>query len=114
MSTLQTNTAFTKLKVLRLFNNTKYSDATIIIHHKTLPVHKPIICIQSAYFDKAFQEGFVEGSSGVLTFNDDSGAAYWRIFEYLYTGDYSDDLSNNFEGKVALTTHTLNLLIETR
>ncbi|KAF2181491.1 hypothetical protein K469DRAFT_589178 [Zopfia rhizophila CBS 207.26] len=80
-----------------MFNNTKYSDATILIHNVTLPVHKPVICIQSAYFEKAFQEAFVEGSSGVLTFNDGSGAAHWRVFEYLYTGDYSDDLSNDFE-----------------
>jgi len=73
----------------------------ILIHGVTLPVHKSIICIQSVYFEKAFQEAFVEGSSGVLTFNDGSGAAYWRVFEYLYTGDYSDDLVNDFQGKVA-------------
>jgi hypothetical protein len=83
-----------------MFNTTQYSDATILIHDVTLPVHKSVICIQSAYFEKAFQEeGFVEGSSGVLTFNDGSGAAHWRVFEYLYTGDYPDDLSNDFEGK---------------
>jgi hypothetical protein len=39
-------------------------------------------------------------SSGVLTFDNDSGAAHWRVFEYLYTGDYSDDLSHDFEGTV--------------
>jgi len=88
--------------MLRLFKNTKFSDASIIIYEKTLPVHKSVICTQSAYFEKAFQEGFNEGSSRVLTFNDGSGAAHWRIFEYLYTGDYSDDLSNDFEGKGAL------------
>jgi hypothetical protein len=54
--------------------------------------HKSIICTQSAYFEKAFQGSFIEGNSSVLTFSDGSGAAYWRIFEYLYTGDYSDDL----------------------
>ncbi|KAF3030363.1 Maltose acetyltransferase [Didymella heteroderae] len=70
--------------------------------NKILPVHKTIMCIQSAYFEKAFQEDFVEGISGVLTFNDNSATAYWRIFEYLYTGDYSDDLSNDFDDDSAL------------
>ena len=59
--------------------------------------------MQSAYFEKAFQESFAEGSSGELRFNDGSGAAHWRVLEYLYTGDYSDDISSHFEGKVTLT-----------
>ena len=33
------------------------------------------------------------------------------MFEYLYTGDYLDNLLNNLEGKVALTTYRLNVLI---
>jgi hypothetical protein len=82
----------------------------ILIHGVKLPVHKSIICTQSLYFENAFQEAFVEGSSGVLKFNDGSGAAYWRVLEYLYTGDYSDDLSDNFQGEVALIVPTLGAL----
>jgi len=100
--------------LLRLFNNTKYSDARILIRDVTLPVHKSVICIQSEYFEKAFQESFVEGSSGELRFNDGSGAAHWRILEYMYIGDYSDDLSSNFEGKVALIGNSPSVLIGTR
>jgi hypothetical protein len=100
---------------IRLFTNMKHSDATVLIYEKPLPVHKSVICTQSAYFEKVFEEKrFVEGSAGVLTFNNGSGAAHWRIFEYLYTGDYSDDLSNDFEGEVALITHALNFLTATR
>ena len=91
--------------LLSLFNNTKYSDAIIIIHDIVLPVHKSVICTQSLYFEKAFQESFVEGSSGELRFNDGSGAAHWRVLEYLYTGDYSDDISSHFEGKMTLTEY---------
>jgi hypothetical protein len=83
-----------------MFEDAKYSDATVVIHGKELPVHRSVICTQSAYFEKAFQKVFDEGNSGVLTFNDDSAAAHWRVFEYLYTGDYSDDLSHYFEGTV--------------
>ncbi|KAF2006466.1 hypothetical protein P154DRAFT_422103 [Amniculicola lignicola CBS 123094] len=81
-----------------MFNDTRYSDATVVIHGKKLPVHKSVICTQSEYFEKVFQKAFTEGSSGVLTFNNDSGAAHWRVFEYLYTGDYSDNISQDFEG----------------
>jgi hypothetical protein len=83
-----------------MFNDKKYSDATVVIHGRQLPVHKSVICTQSEYFEKAFLDGFIEGSSGVLKFDNDSGAAHWRVFEYLYTGDYSDDLSHDFEGTV--------------
>jgi hypothetical protein len=96
-----------------LFNNTKYSDAEIHIQGVIVPVHKSVICTQSEYFEKAFQMAFNEGSSGILTFNDGSGAAYWKILEYLYTGDYSDDLSN-FEGKINLTNNVLSVLTATR
>lgn len=74
----------------------------VVIQGKKLPVHKSVICTQSEYFEKAFQDAFVEGSSGVLTFDNGSGAAHWRVFEYLYTGDYSDDLSHDFEDDPAL------------
>lgn len=91
-----------------------YSDARILIHDVTLPVHRSVICVQSAYFEKTFQESFVEGSSGVLIFNDGSEAAHWRVLGHLYTGDYSDDLRNNFEGRLPLTGTTLGFLIATK
>jgi hypothetical protein len=86
-----------------LFNDTRYSDATVLINGITLPVHKSVICTQSEYFEKAFQYAFVEGSSGVLTFNNGSEAAHWRVFEYLYTGGYSDELSHVSEGTDSVT-----------
>jgi hypothetical protein len=100
--------------MLRLFNNAEYSDATIRIHDKILPIHKTIITTQSAYFRNAFRAEFVEGSTGLLTFNDGSGAAYWRVFEYLYTGNYPDDLANDFEGEEVLATHVFKFLTITR
>ncbi|KAJ6276571.1 hypothetical protein J3E71DRAFT_187155 [Bipolaris maydis] len=89
-------------KIARMFNDTRYSDATVVIYGKNLPIHKSVVCTQSKYLEKAFQDSFVEGSSGVLTFNNDSEAAYWRVFEYLYTGDYPDDLLHDIEDDPAL------------
>jgi len=76
----------------RMFNNTYLSDATVFIHGVTLPVHLFIICTQSDYFKNAFLK-FAEGSTRTMQFKEGSGAAYWRVFEYLYTGNYSDELS---------------------
>ncbi|KAF2676859.1 hypothetical protein K458DRAFT_396581 [Lentithecium fluviatile CBS 122367] len=82
--------------IAQVFDDAKYSDAKIVIHGVVLPVHKSVICTQSEYFQKAFQSAFVEGDLGILTFNEGSGAAYWRVFEYLYTVRYSDHLPKDF------------------
>jgi hypothetical protein len=97
-----------------MFNDIRNSDATVVINGIKLPVHKSVICTQCEYFEKAFQETFAEGSSGVLTFNNESGAAHWRVFEYLYTGDYSDNLPQDFEGAVEPVTSPLYFLTATR
>jgi len=97
-----------------MFNDATYSDATAIIQANELPVHRSIICTQSEYFEKAFQEAFVEGCSGVLKLDNRSGAAHWRVFEYLYTGDYSEDLSHHFNGSLESMTYALTSLISTR
>ncbi|KAH7119537.1 hypothetical protein B0J11DRAFT_590431 [Dendryphion nanum] len=94
--------------IARMFNDVKYSDTTVCIYEVELPVQKSVICTQSEYFDKAFKERFIEGNSGRISFKEDSGAAYWRVFEYLYTGDYSEEMSTNkFEGKLAAMPCTL-------
>lgn len=98
----------------RLFNNTRYSDARILIRDVIPPVHKSFICIQSEYFTKVFQESFAEGSSVERRFNDGSRAAYWKVLEYMYTSSYSDNTPSNFEGKVALTDNFHDVVIGTR
>lgn len=50
----------------------------------------------------------------MLIFNDGSEAAHWRVLGHLYTGDYSDDLRNNFEGRLPLTGTALGFLIATK
>lgn len=83
-----------------LFNSSKYSDATVHIQNVALLVHKSVLCTQSKYFEKAFKEGFKEGETNTITFKKGSAATHWRVFEYLYTGTYSDTLNHgDFEGK---------------
>ena len=91
-----------------MFNNEKYSDATIRIHDATLHAHQLVISIQSKYLEKVIQERLVEGSSVILNFQEESGPAYWRVFEYLYTGDYLDHLSTSeLEGRYATRNYPL-------
>jgi hypothetical protein len=76
-----------------MFNKQDYSDVTIVIHGSKLYAHRFVICVQSHYFAKAFNEKtFLEGHTGEIRFDDGSALAHWRVFEYLYTGNYTDNL----------------------
>lgn len=51
----------------------------------------------------------------MLSFKEGSGAAYWRVFEYLYTGTYKEDLSTmDFEGKLSTAMYTSGFLTASR
>ncbi|KAI1005185.1 hypothetical protein K3495_g3032 [Podosphaera aphanis] len=79
-----------------LLNNPKDSDVTIRIAGVDIYAHQSVICTQSEYFKKAFgrgSRGFAEASTKTIEFKEGSSAAYWRVLEYLYTGDYSYQLS---------------------
>ncbi|KAI0999909.1 hypothetical protein K3495_g8289 [Podosphaera aphanis] len=84
--------------VTQLFNNRLYSDIKVSIQGEVLNAHRFVIC-QCDYFKKAFQNDgariFAEGQSNSIEFNDGSAAAYWRVFEYLYKGWYSENACNN-------------------
>ncbi|KAI0995650.1 hypothetical protein K3495_g12530 [Podosphaera aphanis] len=85
-----------RASISRFFNNPKYSDITIKIYDTVFHAHRNVICGQSEYFEKALQEGsqkFLEAETKTIEFKEGSGAAHWRVFEYLYTGNYSDELS---------------------
>lgn len=85
--------------ILSLFNQATYSDITILIRNVTLPAHRLIISLQSSYFEDTYSDAFAQ-DKGILEFQQGSGIAYWRVFEYLYTGDYSDEATNkDLEGK---------------
>jgi BTB/POZ domain len=82
-------------KQISLFNDAEYSDVTIFIgKSKTkLPAHSLVLCIRSPYFADALKGEFVEGKTREFTYAEDSPHALWRVFQYIYTGDYSDEAS---------------------
>lgn len=78
-----------------MFKQAQFSDISIFIHGKALPAHQFVVCIQSKFFENAFREdNFAEGETKTMSLDAATEAAYWRVFEYMYTGDYPDQLTN--------------------
>lgn len=73
-----------------MFNQEMSSDATILIQDILLPIHQLVVCLQSPYLSDALNESSNSTGTRSLTFREGSAIAHWRVFEYLYTGDYSD------------------------
>lgn len=75
--------------IAKLFNNPDHADIKIYIGKYELPAHSVVLAIQSKFFQKALSENFKEGKDKEFHFNEGSMHAYWRVFQYMYTGDYS-------------------------
>lgn len=99
-----------------MFNKEDYSDVTVLIQGTKLYAHRFVICVQSQFFANAFQgKKFIEGERGEIKFDEGSALAHWRVFEYLYTGSYSDNLKvKGLEGKDLSVTTFLSHLLQLR
>ncbi|OAL42711.1 hypothetical protein IQ07DRAFT_525636, partial [Pyrenochaeta sp. DS3sAY3a] len=87
------------------FNQATHSDVTILIQGVSLPAHRFVICPQSSYLEEACQQTFSKDER-IIKCEQGSGAAYWRVFEYLYTGDYSDsEKADKFPDDDKLSKH---------
>lgn len=53
--------------------------------------HYAVLGVRTPYFDKAKEHGFKEGETNEYRFPDHSAHALWRVLQYFYTGDYSDE-----------------------
>ncbi|KAL5362044.1 hypothetical protein BJX96DRAFT_166365 [Aspergillus floccosus] len=73
--------------------NNRFSDITIVCRDKVFPAHRVVVCPQSDYFARACEGGFKE-SSGNIEISDTEPILIEKTLQYLYTGDYSPDLSN--------------------
>ena len=50
-----------------------------------------MLASQSEYFSTALRNGFQEPKIKRFEYQEGSLQAYWRVFQYMYTGSYSDD-----------------------
>ncbi|KAG9249985.1 BTB/POZ domain-containing protein [Emericellopsis atlantica] len=76
---------------VRAFNNRGLSDVNVHLGTFELPAHSLALVAQSEYFEKILGSECKEGLSREITFSEGSLQAYWRVFEYLYTEEYSED-----------------------
>ena len=50
-----------------------------------------MLASQSKYFKKALESPMKEGIEKKFEFSEGSMHAHWRLFEYIYKGEYSHD-----------------------
>ncbi|KAI0173168.1 BTB/POZ domain-containing protein [Hypoxylon sp. FL1284] len=80
--------------IAKLFNNPEHADTKIYIGAFELPAHRLILAVQSPFFEKALNGNFQESKTNSFRFVEGSAHAHWRVFEYMYTGSYSEEPRN--------------------
>lgn len=83
--------------IAKSFDSPNYADLTIHIGELKLPAHSLVLVTQSEYFRAALSGNFLEGKTKELRFEEGSVHAHWRVFEYVYTGNYSEDSHQAFD-----------------
>ncbi|KAI1502474.1 hypothetical protein F5X99DRAFT_156131 [Biscogniauxia marginata] len=76
--------------IANLFNNPEYADTKIYIGSFELPAHGLVLAVQSPFFKKSLGGNFQESKTKQFRFTEGSAHAHWRVFEYMYTGNYSE------------------------
>ncbi|KAL7622552.1 hypothetical protein AAE478_008059 [Parahypoxylon ruwenzoriense] len=85
--------------IAKLFNNPEHADTKVYIGSVELPAHEVVLAIQSPFFKKALIGSFQESRTKEFRFADGSAHAHWRVFEYMYTGDYSEEANKLLDVK---------------
>ncbi|GKU08016.1 speckle-type poz protein [Fusarium langsethiae] len=71
-----------------LFDESAYSDLTIVCGDDCYKVHKAIVCPRSEFFASACNGPFQEGDSGVIHLPEDDPLAMKMMIHYFYHLDY--------------------------
>ncbi|KAH7248163.1 hypothetical protein B0J15DRAFT_449434 [Fusarium solani] len=80
--------------IAKLFTSGQFADVTIHLGDEfVLSGHSCILATRSEYFNKALNSGLKEAHSKEFRFSEGSVHAYWRVFQFIYTGDYSEATS---------------------
>ncbi|KAI0534169.1 hypothetical protein GGR58DRAFT_505583 [Xylaria digitata] len=77
----------------KLFNNPKYANVKFHIGEYELPAHSVVLASRNLYFKKALGENFCEEQMKQFHFEEKgiSMHAHWKVFEYMYTGNYLEN-----------------------
>ncbi|KFY42048.1 hypothetical protein V494_02644 [Pseudogymnoascus sp. VKM F-4513 (FW-928)] len=84
-----------------LFNNSKYADVKLYLGESKTQflAHQVVLGTRSPYFDDALRSEFKEGITHEFTYDKDSPHALWRVLQYMYTGNYTDEPSECLESE---------------
>ncbi|KAI0449638.1 BTB/POZ domain-containing protein [Xylaria acuta] len=88
--------------IAKLFNKPDHADVKILIGQYELPAHSVVLATQSPFFQKALSKNFREGKTKQFHFeNVEIGSAHshWRVFEYMYTGNYAEECTQALDTK---------------
>ncbi|RWA03667.1 hypothetical protein EKO27_g11439 [Xylaria grammica] len=77
--------------IAKLFNSPDHADVKIYIGEHELPAHSVVLASQSQFFQTALTGNFKEGKAKQFHFKEGSAHAHWRVFEHMYTGNYSKE-----------------------
>lgn len=53
-----------------------------------------MLAAHSPYFKKALKGNFQESESKTFEFSGGSAHAYWRVFEFMYTNNHSEEVES--------------------
>ncbi|UQC77421.1 uncharacterized protein CLUP02_02889 [Colletotrichum lupini] len=81
-------------EIAELFNKSDHVDVKIRIGEFELPAHGLVLAAHSPYFKKALKGNFQESESKTFRFREGSAHAYWRVFEFMYTNNYSEEVES--------------------
>ncbi|OBR13428.1 hypothetical protein CH63R_02154 [Colletotrichum higginsianum IMI 349063] len=71
-----------------------HADVKIRIGEFELPAHGLVLAAHSPYFKKALKGNFQESESKTFEFSKGIAHAYWRVFEFMYTSNYSEEVES--------------------
>jgi len=74
-------------KLDNAFNDKTYSDLTVVTGGVRFHVHKVILSLYTPYFTNATRHIFSEAAEDVVTINEPSPHAVYRVLKYCYSGE---------------------------
>jgi hypothetical protein len=78
----------------KLFESNTGDISIILKNDSVLKLHKEIICVDSNFFQKAFESSMIESKSNEIDMSNYNESYIKTICNYLYTGTISFDLSD--------------------
>ena len=80
-------------------NCEEFSDVVFVVEGREIYAHKVVLSLASEYYEVMFTKGFREGTLArpEIVMEDVSYEAFLKVMEYIYSGEYPNDLHNDVE-----------------